>query len=310
VKLVNFDQSKLLPQERFHANGFELLKLGKYRNTTNNMVEILRNLLENRQNNVLPEKFSWEQKMPNVFHLRPNVYEYNDVFLNFLFDNDIDVALENLTGKRLHLCHAQAVIQTPGPPHQDWHRDSYQYGSDPIVGAFPAVVKVNFYPQFGSPEPRLKFIRGSHRCAANDPRFDSMLISKYENEVLESSNEQALIFESSMLHGVIPDVEPQGSIRVMYSFSMEHEYIKRFADKEGHRKLHDQYEARVTRRANDKFEIVENYLRQQINQGYGGNPYCNDLEAELKYDGALSAYEDIADHIEWIKKKEKQDNDQ
>lgn len=304
MNLVNFDQSKLLPQERFYANGFELLKLGNYRNTSTKMVDILRDLLENRQNNPLPEKFSWEQKMPNVFHLRPNVYEYNDVFLDFLFDNDIDVALENLTGKRLHLCHAQVVIQTPGPPHQDWHRDSYQYGSDPFVGAFPAVVKVNFYPQFGSPEPRLKFIRGSHKCTANDPRFDNMLINKYENEVLQSSNDQVLMFESSMLHGVIPDTDPLGSIRVMYSFSMEHEYTKRFANKEGHRLLHNKYETRIARRANDSLENVENYIRQRLAEGYGGNPYAHNLEAELKYDGAESAYENIIDHIEWLKKKE------
>jgi hypothetical protein len=30
----------------------------------------------------------------------------------------------------------------------------------------------------------------------------------------------------------------------------------------------------------------------------------NDLEAELKYDGAYSAYEDIMNHIEWMKKDE------
>ncbi len=43
-----------------------------------------------------------------------------------------------------------------------------------------------------------------------------------------------------------------------------------------------------------------------MNQGYGGNPYANDLEAELKYDGQVSAYEDILDHIEWMKKEEKE----
>lgn len=305
VRLVEFDQSKLLPQERFHANGLELLELGGSGKTAaEGMVSTLRDLWESRETGKLRDPFTWEQKMPNVFHLRPNAYDYSDIFLNFLFYNRIDQALENFTGKRLHLCHAQVVIQTPGPPHQDWHRDSYQYGAEPIVGSFPAVVKVNFYPQFDQPEPRLKYVRGSHRCAANDPRFDAMLIGKYENETLSSSNDHVVMFESSMLHAVVPDVNPRGSIRLMYSFAMEHEYLKRFKDKEGHRRLHDKYEGYVARRANDKFQGLEDYVRQRMNQGYGGNPYAHDLESELKYDGAYSAYEDIMDHIEWMKKED------
>lgn len=248
MKLVEFDQSKLLPQERFYANGFELVELGgASKSTTDNMVETLRVLLDGRDSNMLPDEFSWEQKMPNVFHLRPNVQDYSSIFMQFLLHNQIDKMLENLTGKKMHLCHAQVVVQTPGPPHQDWHRDSYQYGSDPFVGAFPAAVKVNFYPCFDEPEPRLKYVRGSHRCQANDARFDAMLINKYENEALKSSNDRVLIFDSSILHAVIPDTQPKGSIRLMYSFAMEHEYNKRFAENENHRRLHDEYEQQIVK---------------------------------------------------------------
>lgn len=307
MKLVEFDQSKLLPQERFYANGFELIELGgRGKTVTDRMVEVLRQLWDGREKGVVHKGFSWEQKMPNVFHLRPNVHEYDSVFLQFLWYNHIDQVLANFTGRKMHLCHAQVVVQTPGPPHQDWHRDSYQYGLDPIVGAFPAAVKVNFYPRFDKPEPRLRFVRGSHRCQANDGRFDAMLIGKYENEILESSNDRALIFESSMLHAVVPDVEPKGSIRVMYSFAMEHEYKKRFADKEHHRRLHDQYEAYIEREANTKFEKLEAKVRRELNKGYPGNPFANDLECELKWDGEQRALENILDDIEWMKKEERE----
>lgn len=244
MRLVDFDQSKLLPQERFYANGFDLLDVSNSdRPFTDRLVNVLGELRDTCTNGKsLRDGFSWEQKMPNVFHLRSNVQDYSDIFLHFLWRHDIDHKLQELTGRKMHLCHAQVVVQTPGPPHQGWHRDSYQYGSDPFVGAFPAAVKVNFYPRFDKQEPRLKYVRGSHRCQANDGRFDTMLINKYENEVLESSNDRALIFDSSMLHTVVPDEDSRGSIRLMYSFAMEHEYEKRFAIKEVHRRLHDEFE--------------------------------------------------------------------
>lgn len=303
MRLVDFDQSKLLPQERFYANGLELIELGgRGTSVTERMVSTLRGLWEDREKNNLPRGFSWEQKMPNVFHLRPSVKDYSSVFLQFLWYNQIDKALEAFTGRRMHLCHAQVVIQTPGPPHQDWHRDSYQYGTDPFVGAFPAAVKVNFYPRFDKPEPRLKYIRGSHRCQANDARFDAMLIGKYENEILESSNDRVLMFDSSMLHAVVPDQDPRGSIRVMYSFAMEHEYRKRFADKEHHRRLHDEYEAYIERESSTLLQKLEDEVRQDLSRGYPGNPYVNNLESELRWDGQKRALEDVLDKIRWMKK--------
>ncbi len=245
MKLVDFDQSTLLEEEKFHANGlvlhptFDLPNL--HITPRADMVQVLRDLWDGK----IRDGFTWEQKGATSFHLRPAVHEYDKIFLDFLFTLGIPTALTNLTGRKLHLYHAQVVKTVPGPSYQDWHRDSYQWEDSPIVGAFPAVVKANFYPQFEDAEPRLKFIRGSHRCAANDPRFDAMLVSKYENEVLHSSNDEILIFDSSLLHGVVPDVNPKGSIRLMYSFGMEHEYNKRFADKMHHRKLHDLYQGRV-----------------------------------------------------------------
>lgn len=298
MRLVEFDQSSLLPQERFYVNGFELLTLNNT-NTNKRMVEILRNLWENRENNTLPKGFSWEQKMPNVFHLRPNVKDYSDVFLQFLWHNNVNETLESFTGRKMHLCHAQVVIQTPGPPHQDWHRDSYQYGSEPYVGAMPAAVKINFYPQFDQPEQRLKYIRGSHKCHANDSRFDAMLIKKYENEILESSNDRLLMFDSSILHAVIPDAQPKGSIRLMYSFAMEHEYKKRFENKENHRYLHDAYESYIQRTADNKLDAIENELKRELKQGYQGSMY----DHSLKYDGKISAIEDILEKIQYEKRK-------
>jgi hypothetical protein len=308
MRLVDFDQSELLPQEKFFANGFELHQLkGRGLRTTERLTETLRNLW---QNDSLPTPYSWEKKFPHVHHMRPSVYDYNSNFLDLLWDNDIPAKLYELTGRDLRLYHIQVVKQFPGPPHQDWHRDAYQYASDPIVGAFPAVIKVNFYPNFNKPEPRLKYIRGSHRCMANDARFDTMLIKKYENEILESSNEQLFIFETSILHAVCPDIHPEGSIRVMYSFAQEHEYQKRYADKDHHRCLHDRYLAYRESYATDKMAKLEDHIRQELVRGYDGDPWSSNLDAELKYDGEIRAYESILDRIKWEREKELRDNNE
>ncbi len=298
MKLVDFDQSALLPPERFFANGLELIEV-KHGSSFSNVLPELRDLWEGKTR----DGFTWEQKGVNSFHLRPSALDYSQKFMYFLWDNRIPERLEELTGRRLSLYHIQVVKTLPGPSYQDWHRDAYQYASDPIVGAFPAAVKLNFYPKFEETEPRLKFIRGSHRCMANDARFDAMLVGKYENEVLESSNEQALVFESSMLHGVVPDVNPKGSIRVMYSFALEHEYEKRFAAKEHHRKLHDLYVRGRESKSNTMLEDVVEYVKKRLGDGYGGNPYARDLESELKYDGQVDALEDVLSHIEWKKEQ-------
>jgi len=298
MKLVDFDQTNLLEPEKFYATGLKLKALSR-RSYTARAIDALRELWSGKTR----EGFTWEQKGPTSFHLRPAAFEYEEAFFSLLWDNDIPGLLERLTGRHLHLYHVQVVKTVPGPSYQDWHRDAYQFGSDPFVGAFPSAVKVNVYPEFEGPEPRLKYIPGSHRCMANDARFDEMLVARYEHEILNSSNAQALVFESSMLHGVVPDVNPKGSIRLMYSFAQKHEYEKRFAGKPHHKKLHDKYVGFQQSLSHDAVDQVKDYVNSRINQGYGGNPYVNDLESELKYDGRVEAWEDVVSHIEWMKEQ-------
>lgn len=239
MKLVAFDRSALLPPERFYAEGVDLFPTYRRNDDLN---EKLGRLLDGETN----DGWSWEQKSVSSFHLRPTAWNYDVDVMHFLFDNAIPTRLEELTGRRLTISHVQIVKTIPGPSYQDWHRDAYQFGDEPLVGAFPPTIKVNFYPRCGKgSQPRLKFIRGSHRCMANDARFDAMLLSRYEHEILESDDDRALIFESSMLHGVVPDEDPRGSIRVMYCFVMRHEFDKRFANKEHHRRLNECYEQRL-----------------------------------------------------------------
>lgn len=233
MRLVEFDRSKLTPTELYYIDGLALVKSKE----DHPIVQVLEGLWKGKAR----DPFTWEQSM-NSFSLRPNVYEYDPCFMDFLFDNNIPAALDTLTGRNLVLAHVQVVKTEPGRSYQDWHRDTYQFAENDPVGAMPPAHKVLFYPRFENPEPRLKFILGSNRAMINDPKFDEMLVRKFETDVIESGNGHAVIFESSLLHGVIPDVNPAGSIRVMYSFVEYHQFEKRFAGKPHHEALKKMYE--------------------------------------------------------------------
>jgi hypothetical protein len=43
-----------------------------------------------------------------------------------------------------------------------------------------------------------------------------------------------------------------------------------------------------------------------LNRGYPGNPYVNDLECELKWDGEQQGLENVLDKIESLKKEERE----
>jgi hypothetical protein len=236
MRLVDIKTGHLSDPERYYLHGHSFLEL---RNTTR-FVSILEKLLLDKPK----DGFTWEQSM-NSFTLRPNVYTYDEEFLNVLFDNNIHKKIPKYTGRDLVLAHIQVVKTTPGRSYQDWHRDTYQFEYNNIVGATPPAHKIIFYPVIDYPEARLKYIDGSHRAMVNSQKFDDMLITKYPHDVIQSSNDRCLLFETSLLHGVIPDIKPRGSIRVMYSFHEKHQFEKRYASKEHHNKLRKLYDDMV-----------------------------------------------------------------
>lgn len=234
MRLVEFDQSKLTEPEKYYVNGLTSIKVDSSR---------IMPLLTTLSMGLHPTKsdFSWERSM-NSLTLRPTVYDYDMAFVDFVIDSGICYQISDITGRNLVLAHIQVVRTEPGRSYQDWHRDTYQFADNPVVGAMPPAHKIIFYPQLGHPEPRLKYILGSHRTMVNDPKFDEMLVRKYEIDTLGTSNDTALLFETSLLHGVIPDVNPKGSIRVIYSFVEYHQYDSRFKGKENHDRLKKMFE--------------------------------------------------------------------
>lgn len=236
-RLSNIDSSTLDNPSKYYADGFVLLDVKHH----SKLISILNNFLTSSE---IKENYYWDTSM-NSHSLRPDVFSYDDCFLNFLFDNDLPQKLEEHSCKRLTLSHIQVVKTDPGRSYQDWHRDTYQFGTNSWVGNTPPANKIIFYPTLKDPEPRLKIIKSSHRCAMNDPSIEAQLINGFENEILCSNNDQILMFDTSLLHAVIPDANPIGSIRLIYNFITEHQYMKKYSSKDHHKNLHDLYEQRM-----------------------------------------------------------------
>ncbi len=166
MKLVEFDRSSLTDSERYYIEGLAFVPVD-----SSKILPILKDLWQGK----IKDGFSWEQSL-NSYTLRPTVYDYDEAFIDFVTDGKMPYLLDEITCRNLTLAHIQVVKTDPGRSYQDWHRDTYQFGDNPVVGAMPPAHKIIFYPEFEAHEPRLKYILGSHRTMVNDPKFDEMLI--------------------------------------------------------------------------------------------------------------------------------------
>lgn len=194
----------------YYINGFEIGKLKE----NQRLNAVLRKLMSEP----LKEGYFWERKYPNTFDMRPKAYDYDESILDVLFSSGIHLLLQDYVASDMLLSHVQIRRSLPGPSYMDWHRDSYQYDST-IVGNIPPTHKVIFYPKLDhDPEPKLKLAAKSHRRAFETKKEDLLSISSANIETYSSSDDEFILFDTSIMHGVIPDKHPEGSIRIIYSF--------------------------------------------------------------------------------------------
>lgn len=168
----------------------------------------------------LNEGFQWEEKYKHSVDLRPNVYTYDSVFLDILFENNIPELIQNICGLNLTLAHLQLRKSFIGPSYMDWHRDEY-FNKEGWVGMAPPVFKLIYYPQLGAVQyPKLKVIPSSHRKMNDNLRVDKLKVLFCKKETVYSSDSEFLFFNTTLFHKVIPEVSAQGTIRVIYIFTL------------------------------------------------------------------------------------------
>jgi len=200
------------------------------------------------------ENFFWESKYKNTLDLRPNAFEFDLSAIDILFDNDIPDLLSKIVGEDITLSHIQIRKSSAGPGYMPWHRDMY-FIDDRIVGACPPAHKIIFYPKIpeSTDEPKLSLLKGSHNCLFQKQRSSEFLLpgcSVYDREIFHlfhvenysPSENEFIIFNTSMLHNTLPTTDPVGSIRIIYSFVKKFQFENIFSHKEGHTMLNELYE--------------------------------------------------------------------
>ena len=187
--------------------------------------------------------FSLKEKYPFSKDLRPNVYEYDDSFIDILFDNELPKKFKETLGYDLYLAHIQCRIVSPSTSnsYMQWHRDTHYYNKK-LCGNAPPVYKIIYYPSVNNiPEPCLQVAKGTHlRMYTNQEQDFSQLYSS-EIDTVASSDERYVFFNTSIMHfPVIPTVA-QGNLRVVYSFCHEFQ-LEKYPDQ---KELHEIYKQKL-----------------------------------------------------------------
>lgn len=194
--------------------------------------------------------FSMTSKYADSSDFRPSPVMHSEHFVQTLFDNSIIDTLNDIVGSRdLTLIHCQlrAVHGNSNVSYMPWHRDTY-FSNGNWIGNTPPVHKIIVY--FDGPtknEPRLHIIPGSHRKMFDDHDMDvkrySAEIEAGKYETVYSSHDHALLFNTALLHSVIPERSSPGSIRIIYSFATQEQYEKTYKGETIHRIANTQFES-------------------------------------------------------------------
>lgn len=217
--------------EDFYKKGYNILNFNSC-GVENTLKEIL--------DGKLKEGFNLQQKYSSTLDLRPSAIDYSDAFLNILKKNDIKNVIRSLTLRDLTLYHIQVRTSNSTTSYMDWHRDTY-YDNGQQRGMAPPGIKIIYYPTFlEEQEPRLLVAEGSHRTMLDNRRQDLTLVNMLPKKAVFAKNDQALLFDTSVLHAVVPDKQDHPSIRLIYSFLAKEQIPKESNDL--HNKTSKMYE--------------------------------------------------------------------
>ncbi len=189
------------------------------------------------------EGFHWEQKYPYTEDLRPNAHEYNDIFLDFLFAQNIPTLLRQVTGYDLYLGDIALRRFFPGISYMSWHRDTHYYTGQETIGRMPPIMKIIFYAALGEkPTVQLRVIPGSHRRMFRNRYLDRLQTILLRRTPIYSSDTSFFLFDSMLYHSVPSNpFQKKPAIRLFYNFCQESQ-LQHFP---GLERLHEAYKARV-----------------------------------------------------------------
>ncbi len=172
-------------------------------------------------NHQVQEPFRMEQKYKGSLDLRPNVYSFDPSFIDILTENNLHNEISRLAGTNLTLAHIQLrQAKKSKQSYINWHRDTHFYKDENVVGNTPPLYKLIFYPNFEESSPCLDLLSGSHLRFHDTLKEDLKFKNKNENNIitLNSSENEYLIFNTSLFHKALAPQAKNGNLRLIYIF--------------------------------------------------------------------------------------------
>jgi len=217
----------------FYKTGIAKIKFGDKK-----LDQVLQDIL----NNNLKPGFSLKSKYPKTFDLRPDVINYDPIFLEVLKTQNIKDLLKKITLRDLALYHVQVRVVENNNSYMDWHRDTYYNHEGKLSGKAPHGVKIIYYPDFGSDQKdRLLYLVGSNRIIFPSNQYDNELFKILPVSKISASNNNAALFDVNGLHSVCPENNSK-SIRLIYNFLSKQQIIDEHKNDNLHTKTMELYE--------------------------------------------------------------------
>ena len=182
--------------------------------------EKYRSVLREIYDESLKDNYFFENKYQATKDLRPNACEYEDSIIDVLLDSDIHQKMIDLFGYELFLCHVQIRISFNQKDfsYMPWHRDTYIYEDNKVVGPVPPMKKVIYYPKFdGVDNNCLLLALGSHLKTKHIKNEDIGQLNDFSITSVKNSKDEFVIFNTECLHHALPP-ESEKQLRVIYSF--------------------------------------------------------------------------------------------
>jgi len=226
-----------LPEE-FFRKGFYQFDL----KDSDNKKRMLEKVQQAKDSNFDNCDFEWKSKYQNSEDLRPSVFEYDKCFVDVLFDNNIPQKVYEASNyRKMHLSHIQMRRAFPAKSYMDWHRDSY-YRNGQNVGAIPPSLKLIYYPLFKEQEACLHVLPGSHIRFFEHEETDTNINQQFGKYTIDSSDDTITLFDVSIWHSAVNGNDPEGNVRIIYSYSNPDQYKNNWEKNSTNKALNDYYE--------------------------------------------------------------------
>tara|TARA_Y100000768_G_C23857725_1_gene624133 strand:- start:173 stop:922 length:750 start_codon:yes stop_codon:yes gene_type:complete len=225
------------PEERskFFINGFTILDLKE-----TNKKKLLFKKCRDINNNIHSDKYHWKEIYKSTEDYGPKPFK-DDYFIDFLFDQNFDRKIEEITGHELFL--GDFAVRRTFPSFKSymrWHRDTHFYKNKNIVGRIPPIYKIIIYVNNDgeSPTDQLLISPKSHLRFKNNKYLDIINAMIRPKLKIKSSNVKCIFINSMVQHSVVQNLRQKGSsIRLFYNFCLRSQ-LEQFPDNED---LHNEY---------------------------------------------------------------------